>query len=282
MSPAIFLVDAFADRPFTGNPAAVCLVPGWPAVAWMQSIATEMNQAETAFVWKRSDGMYPLRWFTPTVEVDLCGHATLASAHVLWSNGLATAEEVIRFETKSGILTASRKGDEIELDFPVKPAVAADPPPGLLEALEVRAPRFVGRNQFDYLVEVESEAVLRAIAPDFRQLRQVECRGVIVTARGEDGRTADFVSRFFAPAAGVDEDPVTGSAHCCLAAYWSRMLDRSELTGYQASRRGGFVRVRLAGDRVHLGGRAVSVMTGIMQVPGGDQPADAPPLNLKS
>ena len=281
MSQAIFLVDAFADRPFTGNPAGVCLVPSWPTDEWMQAVAAEMNQAETAFVWKRADGVYPLRWFTPAAEVDLCGHATLASAYVLWANGIAAADEVLRFETRSGILSAAPRGEEIELDFPVTPAAAADAPPGLLAALGVTAPRFVGRNQFDYLVEVESEAVLRGLAPNFRELSQVKCRGVIVTAASDGGR-ADFVSRFFAPAVGVDEDPVTGSAHCCLAEYWSRKIGRNELIGYQASRRGGFVRVRLAGERVHLGGRAIGVMTGILQDPGGDRPADSPPLNRKS
>jgi PhzF family phenazine biosynthesis protein len=262
MPVALHLVDAFTDRAFSGNPAGVCcLGSGWPAESWMQSVAAEMNQAETAFVWRRSDGVFPLRWFTPAMEVDLCGHATLASAHVLWSNGTARPDEVIRFETKSGVLSASRQGDEIELDFPVKPATATEAPPGLLEALGVSRPLSVGRNQFDYLVEVESESALRSISPDFRALRAVKCRGVIVTARPEGG-PADFVSRFFAPAAGVDEDPVTGSAHCCLADYWGRKLGQTALTGYQASRRGGTVRVRLAGERVVLGGRAVSVLKG--------------------
>ena len=192
--------------------------------------------------------------------MDLCGHATLASAHVLWRQSLAKAEEEIRFATKSGILKASRSGDGIELDFPLKPEQPAEPPVGLLEALGVR-PKYVGKNQFDYLVEVESEAVLRQMVPDFKRLAMVPVRGIIVTSRSVDPRF-DFVSRFFAPASGVDEDPVTGSAHCCLGDFWRKRLGKSEFTAYQASARGGVVRVRVQGDRVFLGGTAVIVAKG--------------------
>ena len=256
--PLLFIVDAFTDRPFAGNPAAVSLLKGWPEDTWMQSVAAEMNLSETAFAWNRDDGVCPLRWFTPTVEVDLCGHATLATAHILYENGIAKPGTTIRFETRSGILTAEQRGDEIELDFPAKPATAAEPPPGLLDALGV-TPRFVGRNQFDYLVEVADEAEVRAAKPNFQQLAAVECRGVILTAVGSGH---DFVSRFFAPAAGVNEDPVTGSAHCALAVYWGEKLGKSNLIGYQASARGGVVRVTRAGDRVKLGGRAITVLRG--------------------
>jgi len=257
--PLLFIVDAFTDRPFAGNPAAVSLLKGWPDDAWMQSVAAEMNLSETAFVWKREDGVWPLRWFTPAVEVDLCGHATLATAHILFENGLAKPGTTIRFDTRSGLLTAIQKGDEIELDFPAKPALATAPPVGLIEALGV-TPRFIGRNQFDYLVEVDSEAELRAAKPNFQQLAAVECRGVILTAVGTTG--PDFVSRFFAPASGVNEDPVTGSAHCALAVYWGEKLGKSTLIGYQASARGGVVRVTRMGDRVKLGGRAITKLRG--------------------
>jgi predicted PhzF superfamily epimerase YddE/YHI9 len=254
----IYLVDAFADRPFAGNPAGVCPLDGpWPADVWMQSVAMEMNQAETAFVRPDGDG-WGLRWFTPRVEVDLCGHATLAAAHVLWTTG--RADGGLRFRTRSGMLTAARRADGIELDFPAEPASpAADDE--VLAALGVPAARFVGRNRFDVLVELPSEAAVRAVAPDFRALATVPARGVIVTARSDDGRY-DFVSRFFAPACGIDEDPVTGSAHCCLADYWGRALEKDEMVGYQASARGGVVRVRRAGDRVKLIGTAVTVLEG--------------------
>jgi predicted PhzF superfamily epimerase YddE/YHI9 len=261
MPAPIFIVDAFTDRPFAGNPAAVCwLTDRWPDGRWMQSVAAEMNLAETAFAWRRSDGVFPLRWMTPRVEVDLCGHATLATAHVLWQTGIADIGEAIRFDTRSGILTAARRDDEIELDFPAKPAEPADPPPGLLEAVGA-APRFVGRNQFDYLLELGSASELRTLRPDFRRLAAADCRGVIVTALADD-KNFDFFSRFFAPAVGIDEDPVTGSAHCCLAVYWARKFGKAELVGYQASARGGVIRVAVIGDRVKLSGRAVTVVRG--------------------
>jgi PhzF family phenazine biosynthesis protein len=259
MGVRIVQVDAFSSRPFTGNPAAVCVLPSPRDAGWMQDVAREMNLAETAFL-HPEDGGYRLRWFTPAVEVALCGHATLASAHVLWEEGHLPAARQARFHTQSGLLTADRAGDWIELDFPATPPAPASAPTGLAAALGV-TPRWVGRSKFDYLVEVESEQTVRGLAPDLTALARVEARGVIVTSRaGTWGY--DFVSRFFAPQSGVPEDPVTGSAHCALTPFWSERLHKSEMTAYQASARGGVVRVRLAGDRVILGGQAVTVLRG--------------------
>jgi PhzF family phenazine biosynthesis protein len=262
MGTVIVQVDAFTDTAFRGNPAAVCFPEPSRDAAWMQDVAREMNLAETAFLRPRGDGLgdYDLRWFTPAVEVDLCGHATLASAHVLWETGRLGAQATARFHTRSGLLTAERRGEWIELDFPSLPEEPVTPPAELPRALSVTTD-YVGRSKFDYLVEVASEAVLRGLRPDFALLRQVEGRGVIVTSRSED-RRYDFLSRYFAPSYGIDEDPVTGSSHCSLAPYWARKLGRSEMTAYQASARGGVVRVRLDGDRVRLGGKAVTVLKG--------------------
>jgi PhzF family phenazine biosynthesis protein len=259
MTLPLYTVDAFADQPFRGNPAAVCLLDGPKDEAWLQSVAAEINLSETAFVTKVDDG-YQLRWFTPNIEVALCGHATLASAHILWQTGYAAANEVIHFHTQSGVLKASRNDDGIELDFPVVQEEAAPAPPGLTEALGV-LPSYVGRNRFDYLVEVESEEVLRRITPNFAMLATLPVRGVIVTSRSAT-TDFDFVSRFFAPAAGVNEDPATGSAHCCLASFWRTRLHKDVFRAYQASPRGAIVRVRIAGDRAFLGGRAVTVTHG--------------------
>jgi PhzF family phenazine biosynthesis protein len=259
MAVLLFHVDAFTDRPFAGNPAAVCLLPSWKEEQWLQAVAAEMNLSETAFLVKQAHH-FDLRWFTPKVEVDLCGHATLASAHVLYHQGIAGPDEEIRFATRSGILKAARQDDAIELDFPLKPEEPAEAPAGLLEALGVK-PVHVGRSQFDYLVEVESETVLRSLTPDFKRLQAVSARGVIVTSRSTDPKV-DFVSRFFAPAAGIDEDPVTGSAHCCLGDFWRKRLGKSAFTAYQASARGGVVKVRVTGDRAILAGRAVIVAEG--------------------
>jgi PhzF family phenazine biosynthesis protein len=259
MAIRIVQVDAFTNRPFAGNPAAVCVLKEARPDEWMRDVAREMNLSETAFLTPQNGG-YHLRWLTPAVEVDLCGHATVASAHVLWEDGHLPEGEQARFHTRSGLLTADRKGDWIELDFPAKVAVAADAPPALLPALGVKAAKFVGRNAFDYLVEVDSEETLRGLAPDHSTLRKEPVRGVIVTARGSG--EFDFVSRFFAPGAGVDEDPVTGSAHTALGPYWAERLGKLEFNAFQASARGGVVRVRLEGDRVKLGGQAVTVMTG--------------------
>ncbi len=218
-----------------------------------------MNLSETAFLLAEGDG-YRLRWFTPKVEVDLCGHATLASAHVLWSEGRVPPNKSISFHTNSGLLKANRRGDLIELDFPLDPPSEITPPPDLLEALGVAA-KYIGKGRFDYLVEVESEAVVRSMTPDFARLSRVEVRGVIVTARSATPQF-DFVSRFFAPWAGINEDPVTGSAHCCLGPYWRARLDKSEFVAFQASARGGVVRVRVTEDRTFLGGQAVTVLRG--------------------
>ncbi|HEY0017740.1 MAG TPA: PhzF family phenazine biosynthesis protein [Longimicrobium sp.] len=259
MPQPVIQVDAFTDRPFAGNPAAVCIMDAPADEGWMRSVASEMNLSETAFLHPHADG-WSLRWFTPEVEVDLCGHATLASAHVLWQDSRVPSDAEARFHTRSGLLTCRRREEWITMDFPAKPEQATDAPEGLERALGV-APRYVGRSHFDLLVEVDSEDVVRALKPDFGVLAGVEARGVIVTARAADPRF-DFVSRFFAPRVGVNEDPVTGSAHCVLAPFWSARLGRSEMTGFQASRRGGMVRVRAARDRVELAGQAVTVMRG--------------------
>jgi PhzF family phenazine biosynthesis protein len=220
-----------------------------------------MNLSETAFLYREDDG-FRLRWFTPTVEVDLCGHATLASAHVLWTTGYLWTSEEARFHTRSGLLTARQVDGWIELNFPATPAAAEPAAPGLVEALGV-TPVYVGRNQFDSMVEVASEEEVRQAQPDYAALRSQPVRGVIVTSRSKSAKY-DFVSRFFAPGSGINEDPVTGSAHCCLAPYWAEKLGKTEMVGYQASPRGGTVRVRLEGDRVILGGQAVMVMRGTL------------------
>jgi len=258
MTIPLFHVDAFTERPFAGNPAAVCILPFMREDGWLQAVAREMNLSETAFLVKQSDH-FDLRWFTPKVEVALCGHATLASAHILWQQGQATGDE-IRFSTRSGILKAIRHGNGIDLDFPLKPEEKAEAPPGLLPALGISA-KYVGKNQFDYLVEVELEDVLRNMAPDFKKLATLPVRGTIVTSTSADSRF-DFVSRFFAPAAGVDEDPVTGSAHCCLGDFWRKRLNKTEFVAFQASARGGVVKVRVTKDRAFLGGNAVTVAKG--------------------
>jgi len=254
-----FVVDAFTNRPFAGNPAAVVPLPDWRDDAWLQSVAMEMNLSETAFLVANDQG-FDLRWFTPKVEVDLCGHATLASALVVFHLGLQPDKPEIAFSTRSGTLKALVRQDIIQLDFPIQPETATEPPRGLVEALAVK-PTYVGKNQFDYLVEVETEAAVRDLAPNFTQLSKVACRGVMVTARSADSRF-DFVSRFFAPAAGVDEDPVTGSAHCCLADFWQKRLGKDKFVAFQASARGGVVHVEVQGDRVQLGGQAVIVAQG--------------------
>jgi PhzF family phenazine biosynthesis protein len=253
----IVQVDAFTDRPFAGNPAAVCVLPGPADEAWMQHVAMEMNLAETAFLHREGD-TWRLRWFTPAVEVDLCGHATLAAAHVLWDEGHVPRAQPLRFLTRSGPLGAASRDGWIELDFPAEPAQPATAPPHLLEALGVTGT--VAKNRMDYLVEVADEAVVRRLAPDLARLKLVPARGVVVTARA--AAPYDFVSRFFGPAVGVDEDPVTGSAHCALGPWWAERLGRTSLIGFQASSRGGVVRVEVRGDRVALQGQAVTVLRG--------------------
>ncbi|MEZ4412228.1 MAG: PhzF family phenazine biosynthesis protein [Gemmatimonadales bacterium] len=259
MPLALHHIDAFTDRPFAGNPAAVCLLEQEMDDAWMQSVAQEMNLSETAFLLPRDDG-FSLRWFTPEVEVELCGHATLASAHFLWSERHLKPDAVARFHTQSGLLTATQRDGWIELDFPATPAVPAPAPAGMAAALGC-TPVAVTKSAYDYLIEVATEAEVRALEPDFRALRVVNARGVIVTAVGDNGKY-DFVSRFFGPAVGINEDPVTGSAHCVMGPYWQERLERSSFLAYQASPRGGEVRVEVRGSRVQLGGKAVTVSRG--------------------
>jgi PhzF family phenazine biosynthesis protein len=257
MGIAITQVDSFTATPFAGNPAAVCLLAQPRDASWMRLVAREMNLSETAFL-IRKDGGFDLRWFTPTVEVDLCGHATLASAHVLWEEGHLPPHQPARFHTRSGVLGAEKKGAWIEMDFPATPA---EPTPriGALEAaLEVQ-PTFTGRTRFDYLIEVDGEESVRSLKPDFAALRRLNVRGVIVTSRAS-ASGYDFVSRFFAPGSGIDEDPATGSAHCCLGPFWKERLGRDDLIGYQASARGGFVRTLCVGERVRISGQAVTVL----------------------
>lgn len=259
MALQIFQVDAFTDKPFRGNPAAVCVLPEAGEERWMQAVAMEMNLSETAFLHGVEDG-YNLRWFTPAVEVDLCGHATLASAHILWQTGLLKPDEQARFHTRSGLLTAQPRGELIELDFPATPESPTAAPDRLEEALGLKA-KYVGKTRFDYLVEADSARTVRALQPDFTLLRRLPVRGIIVTSADETGEY-DFVSRFFAPASGIDEDPVTGSAHCSLGPFWRQRLGKDQFNAYQASPRGGMVRVQVQDDRVLLGGKAVTVMRG--------------------
>jgi len=249
-----FVADAFADRPFAGNPAAVVPLHEWKDDPWLQNVAMEMNLSETAFLVANDNG-FDLRWFTPKAEVDLCGHATLASAVVLAELGKLEDRSSVAFSTRSGTLTVERYGSLFLMDFPALTAVPFQPPPGLLESLNGK-PHYVGRSKFDFVIEFESEKVVRSIKPDFNRLASVECRGVVVTARS-DNPQFDFVSRFFAPAVGINEDPVTGSAHCLLAPYWAARLGKSKMLGYQASSRGGVVQVELRGERVMLGGEGV-------------------------
>lgn len=259
----IFQVDAFSAKPFSGNPAAVCPLTSPASEHWMQQVAAEMNLSETAFLYKQ-DEKYNLRWFTPGLEVDLCGHATLASAHILWSEGYTDSETII-FSTKSGDLSAKKVGGSIELDFPATPASQCSAPDGLLEALGADA-CFVGKNRDDYLVEVASEAELLALQPDFNKLGELPVRGVIVTTADSDS-DHDFLSRFFAPASGINEDPVTGSAHCTTGPYWSATLGKKTLRAYQASKRGGEITLTIAEDRVLLVGSAVTVLRGELDAP---------------
>ncbi|MBV9324998.1 MAG: PhzF family phenazine biosynthesis protein [Chloroflexi bacterium] len=254
MKHSVVLVDAFANRPFSGNPAAVCLLDAPSDAAWMQAVAGELNLPATAFVWSVG-AEFSLRWFTASSELSLCGHGTLAAARVLFDLGPLEARQ-ISFQTVAGSLGARQVGELIEMDFPAEVSSEADAPAELVRALGV-PPTRVERNRLDYLVELESEQAVQMLRPDFMALRQVETRGVIVTARGTGD--ADFVSRFFAPGSGLDEDHVTGSAHCCLGPYWQRRYGVSTLKGRQLSRRGGVVHVQVDGDRVRLGGMALVV-----------------------
>jgi PhzF family phenazine biosynthesis protein len=254
----LYQVDAFTSEIFHGNPAAVCLLEKEMPDSWLQAVAAEMNLSETAFLRKQDDG-YQLRWFTPQVEVDLCGHATLASAHVLFSTGRAKTGQEVRFHTRSGILTAVENAGWLTLNFPSRPVRTVAEPEGLKEALGL-LPRYFGMGE-DLLVEVSSERLVRECTPDFARLKQIPVRGVILTARA-DTEGVDFVSRFFGPAVGINEDPVTGSAHTSLAPYWSAKLGKTEFTAWQVSARGGVLKVSLQGDRVAISGQAVMVMQG--------------------
>lgn len=265
--PPLYIVDAFAEKPFSGNPAAVCLLlDGDRPDDWKQSLAAEMSLSETAFVTRGEDAaekIFGLRWFTPTTEVNLCGHATLASAHVLWEEGIVPPSENIVFETKSGQLAAARTADGVSLDFPAVNPEPAVLPVELAEGLGTN-PLTVRKAGEDFLVELASPEAVEYLAPDMSALKRLDCRGVIVTARGGEG--ADFVSRFFAPSAGIDEDPVTGSAHCALGVYWARMLGRKKLSARQLSKRGGVLTVEVKEDRMILTGRAVTALRGELRI----------------
>ncbi len=261
--PALYQVDAFSDKPFHGNPAAVCLLDAPAEPMWMQQVAAEMNLAETAFVYPEPSAeptSFQLRWFTPTVEVDLCGHATLATSHVLWETGKVPVTDPCVFQSRSGELRALRIDGKIELDFPAAPPKAQQPPEGMIDALGVPVD-YTGVTEFDFLVEVDSAATVRNLKPNMQGLSDLGTRGVIVTAADESGEF-DFVSRFFGPSVGIDEDPVTGSAHCSLGPYWMANLGKNQFNAWQASPRGGGMQVTVLGDRVKLLGQAVTVLRG--------------------
>ncbi|MBZ5558551.1 MAG: PhzF family phenazine biosynthesis protein [Acidobacteriia bacterium] len=259
MSLPFVRIDAFTTDAFAGNPAAVCVLPDDQDAEWMQLVAREMNAGATAFLRKRVDG-YDLRWFAPAAELELCGHGTLASAHALWEGGHLMTSSPARFYTRAGLLTAVRRGDWIELDFPAAHAQAVDPPVDLAVALGA-PPRYVGQSRLDHLIELDREDTVRHLRPDLARLASIPGRGFIVTSRAASPN-ADFVSRFFAPSVGIDEDPVTGSAHCTLGPFWSARLGKDDLVGRQLSDRGGVVKVSVAGDRVRLSGQAVTVLRG--------------------
>jgi predicted PhzF superfamily epimerase YddE/YHI9 len=255
MGIVLYQVDAFTSEPFGGNPAAVTLLSQPVPDTYMQAVAAEMNLSETAFLTPRGDS-FGLRWFTPAAEVDLCGHATLASAHVLWTEGVVHPDARITFETLSGRLMAWKDGDRIMMDFPSEPAGEVEVPQALLDAVPARIVEG-WRNRLDYMVVLDSEEAVRSLRPDMAAVASLGSRGMIVTALSHDA-AYDFVSRYFAPQFGIPEDPVTGSAHCCLGPYWASRLDKPDLTGYQASTRGGVVHVAIRGNRVLIGGQAVS------------------------
>lgn len=267
MGQSIVQVDAFTDRPFAGNPAAVCVTDGPRDPRWMQDVAREMNLSETAFLHPEGRDAYRLRWFTPAVEVDLCGHATLATAHVLWSEGHLPADAPARFQTRSGLLTAVLRDGWVELDFPATPVDPGRPADRATIEEALGAPVVAAwHSRFDLLAELDSERLVRGLRPDMARVLALGVRGVIVTGRASTPGF-DLVSRFFAPSVGVDEDPVCGSAHCCLGPYWGERLGKTDLVAYQASPRGGVVRVGLRGDRVTLAGQAVTVLRGELAGP---------------
>jgi PhzF family phenazine biosynthesis protein len=259
----LYQIDAFTDQPFHGNPACVCILDQPQDDAWMQSLSAEMNLSETAFVLKQSNG-FGLRWFTPTKEVSLCGHATLASAHILWEDGCVPPAEKIEFHTLSGLLTIRKDGPWIEMDFPARLVSPADPNSELNQALGI-TPTHTSKRTVEkgaaYLLEVETEEIVRTMMPDFARLLATDARTVIVTSRSGDA-AYDFVSRFFGPAIGINEDPVTGSAHCYLAPYWSARLNKHSLLGLQVSKRAGVVGCEWKGERILLRGQAVTIFKG--------------------
>jgi predicted PhzF superfamily epimerase YddE/YHI9 len=259
MNIPYFQIDAFTNTLFSGNPAGVCLLADWPPDAVLQSIAAENNLSETAFVIQR-DSFFDLRWFTPAVEVDLCGHATLAAAHVIFRH-LGRRGGEVRFQTRSGPLSVSRDDELLIMDFPARPAAACDVPRLLCEGLG-RVPTFTAKSR-DYLAVFDTEQTVRGLRPDMAALMQLDGLGVIATAPGEN---CDFVSRFFAPRAGVPEDPVTGSAHCTLVPYWAQRLGRPKLHAFQVSPRGGELFCEHSGERVAIAGRAVTYSSGFLHV----------------
>lgn len=267
---ALYQVNAFTAVPFAGNPAGVVLLDAPRPDDWMRHVSAELNLAETAFLRELPDGQRELRWFTPTVEVPLCGHATLATAHVLWETGAAAPEETLGFSTQSGEVSARRDGDAIVLDFPAYELHDEELPPALrdLVGAPVRGAVLLDDLAGDatWLVELRDEAAVRAYTADDRALLATGFGGLVLTARADAATGTDIVSRCFFPGAGISEDPVTGAAHCALAPYWAPRLGRAELSGHQASARGGVVGMRLAGDRVELRGQAVTVFTGALRV----------------
>lgn len=262
MPDNIFVVDAFAEKPFAGNPAAVVFLDGARDDAWRAAVAAEFNLSETAFVAPRGDA-FELRWFTPAVEVDLCGHATLAAAHALWESGRLAPGTPARFETKSGTLTARRDGEWIALDLPARPVRAAKPVPGLLSSL-ADTPLALAENDGLFLLEMDSEETVRRAAPDLAKWAAATKKGLVLTAAARR-KNYDCVSRCFFPGEGIPEDPVTGSAHCAIGPYWSERLGKPVLTAFQASRRGGVLLVRPKGERVELGGRAFTAWSGALR-----------------
>jgi len=254
----IYIIDAFTDKPYGGNPAAVCLLETGKPDGWLQNVASEMNLSETAFLVKSRDG-FMLRWFAPKAEVSLCGHATLAAAHFLWEEGLAQGEE-IRFHTKSGLLTAKRYRSWIELNFPLERCEETEPPNLLRESLGIKF-KYVGMNRMDYIVEAQDPETLISLQPDFGLMKLISSRGVIVTAKSAE-QGIDFISRCFYPALGINEDPVTGSAHCCLGPYWTEKLNKRTLVAKQASERGGLLKLEVQRERILIYGQAVTVVKG--------------------
>lgn len=257
----VIQVDAFTDRPFAGNPAAVCVSQTPLDESLMQQIATEMNLSETAFLYPlEGEGNYSLRWFTPAAEIDLCGHATLASAHVLWTEGHLATGMTARFQTKSGELLASRQGELIQLDFPVQPVHDAPISSAMVAAMNHADIVHGARNDVNYLVELRSHQAVVNFIPDLNKIAKLPYQGVIITSAGE--APYDFVSRYFVPAMGIPEDPVTGASHCSLAPYWQAKLGKDKMLAYQASERGGVLHVECTPERIYISGQAITVMRG--------------------